>query len=104
MESTEKKAKSQDRRILSELSMADVYDFLQQEEGGKRRAIVLLESQYRDAIDPESKTAHLSRQYLLDRGFGKAPQAIDLTSKGEQVTAGIFIQPLDEHEEEVSTT
>jgi hypothetical protein len=34
----------------------------------------------------------------------KPPKATDITSHGEQITAGIFIQPPDEDEEEIPTT
>lgn len=93
--STEQQQNSKDKKILEGLSMARVYDFLLQEDEdeGSIRAEVLLREQYRDAKNPESKTSHLSRQYLLDRGFGKAPQAVDVTSKGEKLTAGIFMIP-----------
>jgi len=88
---TEQIQSSKDNKILKGLSMEVVYDFLQQDDNGKRRAIVLLENQYEDAIDSDSKTSHLSRQYLLDRGFGKALQAVDVTTKGDKITAGIFV-------------
>lgn len=101
MSTTEDKAKSQDKKILEGLSMARVYDFLLQEDEdeGAIRAEVLLREQYRDAKNPESKSSHLSRQYLLDRGFGKAPRSVDVTSKGEKITAGIFIESLEEEDD-----
>lgn len=105
MATTKQTQESKDRKILEGLSMARVYDFLLQEdeEEGVIRAEVLLRGQYNDAKNPESKTSHLSRQYLLDRGFGKAPQSIDMTSKGEKVTAGIFIEGLED-DKEIQTT
>lgn len=98
-ESTERKARSQDRRVLKDLSMADVYDFLQQEDEteGKARARVLLEKQYESAKEGDSR----AQQSLLDRGYGKAPQAVDVTSKGESLSAGIFIDWGDDDEEKV---
>lgn len=96
---TEQKEKSRADKIISDLSTVEIYDFLQQKEGEKTRATILLEVTYEDAINPDSKTSHISRQSLLDRGFGKAPQAVDVTSKGEAVAAGIFIEGLDDDKE-----
>ena len=72
--------------------MAEVYDFLQQEDESaeESRVRVLLKSQYKDAINDDSKTAHISRQDLLDRGFGKAPLSADITSGGEKLTSVAF--------------
>ena len=105
MATTKQTQESKDRKILEGLSMARVYDFLLQEdeEEGVIRAEVLLRGQYEDAKNTESKTSHLSRQYLLDRGFGRASQSIDMTSKGEKVTAGIFIEGLED-DKEIQTT
>ncbi len=79
---TEQIQNSKDKRILGDLSTIEIYDFLRQKDGEKTRATVLLEMTYKDAIDPDSKTAHISRQSLLDRGFGKAPQAVEVDSVG----------------------
>lgn len=46
-------------------------------------------------------------KWLIEMNVGKAKQAVDMTSKGEKITAGIFVEALfegKEKDEEVPTT
>lgn len=88
---TEQAQNSKDKQIVKKLSMQEIYDFLQQvdEDGETTRAKKILKAQYEDAISG-SKTAHMSRQDLLDRGFGKAQQSTDITTGGQPLTTVAF--------------
>lgn len=38
-------------------------------------------------------------KWLIEMGVGKAAQKVDMTSKGEKITAGIFIESLEEEDD-----
>ena len=78
--------------VLPDLKEA-IAKLLSQEEGDTNRLEHILNALYKKAIKGDVRAA----QELMDRGFGKSQQFVDLTSKGEKFpTIKIGYKPNEE--------
>lgn len=84
--------KHKDKKVLNEVSIEQMFDFLQREDEDTHTSRMrrLMEEHYKDAIDQTSKTSYSSRTDFLDRVLGKAKETKDITSGGKSISSVVF--------------
>jgi len=81
MESTERKAKSQDKGILMEMSQDELFDFLSGDDDGMTRRRRVAETAYQKAIDGDVTLL----KWFMEKDYGTPTHKTDVTSQGNKI-------------------
>jgi len=80
---TEQKAKAQESRIMKDITIKDLNEFLAEDDNGMSRKRKVMETLYETAVYDKDVRALIN---LADRAFGKPADSLDITSDGKAVT------------------